>query len=117
EPACDYKRAFDGDRGPNTGGMGGYSPVPSFGADDVRRAVDTVLAPIVGALRDAGTPYRGCLYAGLMMGPAGVQVLEFNARFGDPRDRAYRNVARIHFDGLTYRRDLALREVETAALR
>ena len=218
EPACDYKRAFDGDRGPNTGGMGGYSPVPSFGADDVRRAVDTVLAPIVGALRDAGTPYRGCLYAGLMMGPAGVQVLEFNARFGDPeaqvvlprlesdlivlleaaargelatvspswsgragvgvvlasrgypatystgfkidglgtierdvfvfhagsaaspsgyvtaggrvltmvalgesladaRDRVYRNVDRIHFDGLTYRSDLALREVETAALR
>jgi len=84
EPACDYKRAFDGDKGPNTGGMGGYSPVPSFGADDVQRAVDTVLAPIVGALRDDGTPYRGCLYAGLMMGPAGVQVLEFNARFGDP---------------------------------
>jgi len=217
-PACDYKRALDGDRGPNTGGMGGYSPVPSFGAGDVQRAVETVLTPIVAALREDGTPYRGCLYAGLMVGSAGLQVLEFNARFGDPeaqvvlprletdlvalleaaargelagvsaswsprssvgvvlasrgypgtystgfpidglgtierdvfvfhagsagspsgyvtaggrvltvvalgdslvqaRDRAYRNVDRIHFEGLTYRHDLALREVETPVPR
>jgi phosphoribosylamine--glycine ligase len=218
QPACDYKRALDGDKGPNTGGMGGYSPVPSFGPDDVQRAVDTVLTPIATALREDGTPYRGCLYAGLMVGSAGLQVLEFNARFGDPeaqvllprldtdlialleaaargellgvsaswstrssvgvvlasrgypttyatgipidglgrierdvyvfhagsaaspsgyvtaggrvltvvalgdslaeaRDRAYRNVDRIHFDGVTYRHDLALRDVETPALR
>ena len=218
QPACDYKRALDGDRGPNTGGMGGYSPVAAFDADDVQRAVATVLAPIVGALRDAGTPYRGCLYAGLMIGATSVQVLEFNARFGDPeaqvllprletdlialleaaasgnlasasaswtnrasvgvvlasrgypgtystgvaidglgtverdvfvfhagsaaspsgyvtaggrvltvvaladsladaRDRAYRNVNRIRFDGMSFRRDLAQREVETPALR
>jgi len=83
-PACDYKRAFDGDRGPNTGGMGGYSPVSFFGPDAVEQAVTTVLRPIVEGLRDGGTPYRGCLYAGLMVGSAGIQALEFNARFGDP---------------------------------
>jgi len=83
-PACDYKRALDGDKGPNTGGMGGYSPVGFFNADDVERALAAVLRPVVQALREDGTPYRGCLYAGLMVGPAGVQVLEFNARFGDP---------------------------------
>lgn len=217
QPACDYKRALDGDKGPNTGGMGGYSPVPWFGSEDAQRGVDTVLRPIAGALREAGSPYRGCLYAGLMVGPAGVQVLEFNARFGDPeaqvvlprlegdlielleaaargelasrsaswsarasvgvvlasrgypetyatgfpidglgtierdvfvfhagsaaspsgyvtsggrvltvvalgesladaRDRAYRNVDRIHFDGVTVRRDVALRDVEAPAL-
>jgi phosphoribosylamine---glycine ligase len=216
-PACDYKRALDGDKGPNTGGMGGYSPVGFFGQDDVAQAVERVLQPVVNTMRDEGTPYRGCLYAGLMVGPAGVQVLEFNARFGDPeaeivlprlegdlmpllvatargalgdvhpswssrsavgvvlasqgypgtyetghpidglgrlepdvfafhggtvadsggyftsggrvltlvalgasigeaRDRAYRNVQLIHFDGMTYRHDLALRELEAAVL-
>jgi phosphoribosylamine--glycine ligase len=83
-PACDYKRALDDDKGPNTGGMGGYSPVSFFGDDDVERALDSVLRPVVRALREDGTPYRGCLYAGLMVSPSGVQVLEFNARFGDP---------------------------------
>jgi phosphoribosylamine---glycine ligase len=216
-PACDYKRALDGDKGPNTGGMGGYSPVGFFGPGEVERAVSALLEPVVKALRDAGTPYRGCLYAGLMVGPSGVQVLEFNARFGDPeaqvvlprltgdlvpwleatargalgqvnaswsarssvgvvlasrgypgtyqtgypvdglgtiehdvfafhaatsaasggyvtgggrvltlvalgdsmgeaRDRAYRNVDRIRFQGMTYRHDLALREVEATAV-
>jgi phosphoribosylamine---glycine ligase len=84
EPACDYKRAFDGDKGPNTGGMGGYSPVSFFAEAEVRVAAHAVLQPVVDALRAAGTLYRGCLYAGLMVGPAGVQVLEYNARFGDP---------------------------------
>jgi phosphoribosylamine--glycine ligase len=83
-PACDYKRALDDDKGPNTGGMGGYSPVSFFNDDDVARALDTVLGPVVRVLREDGTPYRGCLYAGLMISPTGVQVLEFNARFGDP---------------------------------
>jgi phosphoribosylamine--glycine ligase len=83
-PACDYKRALDDDKGPNTGGMGGYSPVSFFNDDDVARALDTVLRPVVRVLREDGTPYRGCLYAGLMISPTGVQVLEFNARFGDP---------------------------------
>jgi phosphoribosylamine--glycine ligase len=217
-PACDYKRALDGDKGPNTGGMGGYSPVGSFGPGEVDRAVAEVLAPVVKTLREEGTPYRGCLYAGLMVGSSGVQVLEFNARFGDPeaqivlprldgdliplleatargalaeikpswsrrssvgvvlasrgypgnyqtgfaidglgtierdvfvfhagtaagpggyttaggrvltlvalgetmgeaRDRAYRNVERIRFEGVAYRHDLALREVESAVLQ
>jgi phosphoribosylamine---glycine ligase len=83
-PACDYKRALDDDKGPNTGGMGGYSPVSFFGHDDVERALDAVLRPVVRALREDGTPYRGCLYAGLMVSDSDVQVLEFNARFGDP---------------------------------
>ena len=216
-PACDYKRALDGDKGPNTGGMGGYSPVGFFGPGEVERAVGAVLEPVVKTLRDDGTPYCGCLYAGLMVGPSGVQVLEFNARFGDPeaqvvlprltgdlvpwleatargalgqvnpswsarssvgvvlasrgypgtfqvgypvdglgtiehdvfafhaattagsggyvtaggrvltvvalgdsmgeaRDRAYRNVEKIRFQGMTYRHDLALREVEAPAV-
>jgi phosphoribosylamine--glycine ligase len=83
-PACDYKRALDDDRGPNTGGMGGYSPPGFFSDEDVRDTVVTVFQPVVDELRASGTPYRGCLYAGLMKGPAGTQVLEFNARFGDP---------------------------------
>jgi phosphoribosylamine---glycine ligase len=217
-PACDYKRALDGDKGPNTGGMGGYSPVSFFGAAEVEGAVSDVIEPVVRTLREDGSPYRGCLYAGLMVGPSGVQVLEFNARFGDPeaqvvlprlegdliplldaaargelgdvkpswsarssvgvvlashgypgvyqtgfdigglgtierdvfvfhagtaagpggyetaggrvltlvalgdsmgeaRDRAYRNVERIGFEGMAYRRDLALREVESAVLQ
>ncbi len=217
-PACDYKRALDGDKGPNTGGMGGYSPVSFFSPSDVDRAVAEVLAPVVDTLREDGSPYRGCLYAGLMVGPLGIQVLEFNARFGDPeaqvvlprlvgdliplleaaargalgdvspswsarssvgvvlashgypgvcqtgfaidglgtierdvfvfhagtaagpqgyataggrvltlvalgesmgeaRDRAYRNVERIRFEGMAYRRDLALREVESAVFQ
>jgi phosphoribosylamine---glycine ligase len=215
-PACDYKRALDGDHGPNTGGMGGYSPVSFFTEPDIASAVDHVLAPVVDALREQGTPYQGCLYAGLMVGPSGVQVLEYNARFGDPetqivmprldtdliglldeaargelshtpawstratvgvvlasrgypagyqtgfpidglgrlepdvfafhagtaadasgyvtaggrvltlvardetiaaaRERAYRNVERVHFEGMSYRRDLALRELEAPAV-
>jgi len=83
-PACDYKRALDDDKGPNTGGMGGYSPVSFFDGDDVAHAVDSVLRPVARVLREDGTPYRGCLYAGLMVTPSGVQALEFNARFGDP---------------------------------
>ncbi|GAC1481089.1 MAG: phosphoribosylamine--glycine ligase [Candidatus Dormibacteria bacterium] len=83
-PACDYKRALAGDRGANTGGMGGYSPVPFFNEEDVAEAVHGVFEPVVDALAATGHPYRGCLYAGLMIGDYGVRVLEFNARFGDP---------------------------------
>ncbi len=216
-PACDYKRLLDGDKGPNTGGMGGYSPVSFFGAGEVDRAVADVMVPVVQTLRQDGTPYRGCLYAGLMVGTSGVQVLEFNARLGDPeaqvllprlegdliplleatargalggarpswstrssvgvvlasrgypgtyqtgfpidglgtierdvfafhagttagpggyetaggrvltlvalgdsmgeaRDRAYRNVDRLRFEGMAYRHDLALREIESAVV-
>src|SRR5260370_5568800 len=78
-PACDYKRALDGDKGPNAGGMGGYSPVGFFGPDQVDRAIAAVRTPVLNALRAHGTPYRGCLYAGLMVGPSGVPVLEVHA--------------------------------------
>ncbi|MEX2448356.1 MAG: phosphoribosylamine--glycine ligase [Solirubrobacterales bacterium] len=87
-PAQDYKRIFDGDAGPNTGGMGSYSPVPGFGPAEVERIVDSVQRPVVAAMAARGTPFRGVLYAGLMVGPAGPKVLEFNTRFGDPETQA-----------------------------
>jgi phosphoribosylamine---glycine ligase len=87
-PAQDYKRIFDGDRGPNTGGMGSYSPVPGFDDQTVDRIADEVHRPIVEALARRGTPFHGVLYAGLMMTTAGPKVLEFNCRFGDPETQA-----------------------------
>ena len=83
-PARDYKRARDGDAGPNTGGMGAYSPPAGAGPDLVAEAVRAVLEPAVAELAHRGMEYRGVLYAGLMVTPAGIRVLEFNARFGDP---------------------------------
>ena len=82
--ACDYKRLRDGDEGPNTGGMGAYAPVPWFGRPEVEQTVATVFEPIAWRLARDGAPYRGVLYAGLMLTDAGPMVLEFNARFGDP---------------------------------
>jgi len=87
-PAQDYKRIFDGDEGPNTGGMGSYSPVPGFGPAEVEEIVDAVHRPIVTAMARRGRPFHGVLYAGLMIGPDGPKVLEFNARFGDPETQA-----------------------------
>jgi phosphoribosylamine--glycine ligase len=88
-PAQDYKRIFDGDRGPNTGGMGSYSPVPGFGPDEVAEIVDAVHRPVLEAMARRGTPFHGVLYAGLMIGPdGGPRVLEFNVRFGDPETQA-----------------------------
>ena len=87
-PAQDYKRIFDGDQGPNTGGMGSYSPVPGFVAAEVGEFVDRVHRPVVAAMAARGVPFRGVLYAGLMIGPDGPKVLEFNARFGDPETQA-----------------------------
>jgi phosphoribosylamine--glycine ligase len=87
-PAQDYKRIFDGDRGPNTGGMGSYSPVPGIDTEHARALARAVHQPIVDELRRRGTPYHGVLYAGLMMTPDGPKVLEFNARFGDPETQA-----------------------------
>jgi phosphoribosylamine--glycine ligase len=83
-PAQDSKRLGDLDRGPNTGGMGAYSPVPSVDGPMVGHLVDEAVAPLVAALRARGIDYRGVLYAGLMLTPAGPKVLEFNVRFGDP---------------------------------
>jgi phosphoribosylamine---glycine ligase len=87
-PARDYKRILDGDRGPNTGGMGSYSPVP--GVDDRRVAelAAVVHQPIVDLMRGRGTPFHGVLYAGLMLTRDGPRVLEFNVRFGDPETQA-----------------------------
>ncbi|MDQ0300475.1 phosphoribosylamine--glycine ligase [Salibacterium salarium] len=82
--AQDHKRAFDGDEGPNTGGMGAYSPVPQFSQADIDRAVIDVLQPAATGLMKEGRPFTGILYAGLMMTEKGPQVIEFNARFGDP---------------------------------
>jgi phosphoribosylamine--glycine ligase len=87
-PAQDYKRIFDGDEGPNTGGMGSYSPVPGFGAAEVEEIVDAVHRPIVAAMTRRGRPFHGVLYAGLMIGADGPKVLEFNTRFGDPETQA-----------------------------
>jgi phosphoribosylamine--glycine ligase len=87
-PAQDYKRIGDGDTGPNTGGMGSYSPVPGFDPSEVDRIADRVHRPIVDAMSRRGTPYHGVLYAGLMLTEAGPKVLEFNCRFGDPETQA-----------------------------
>ena len=83
-PACDYKKIWDGDQGPNTGGMGSYSPPGFFSAEFVKEATNSVLLPAVRAMTREGTPYRGVLYAGLMVTDRGLLALEFNARFGDP---------------------------------
>jgi len=83
-PACDYKRIFDGDRGPNTGGMGSYSPPYFLSPQLEKTAIKTVMEPSVKALQREGCPYKGVLYGGLMITNNGPKVLEFNARFGDP---------------------------------
>jgi len=86
--AQDYKRIYDGDEGPNTGGMGSYCPVPGFGPRAVDLVMDRVVEPTLGALRRRGVRYRGLLYAGLMVTDDGPKVLEFNCRFGDPETQA-----------------------------
>lgn len=83
-PAQDFKRALDGDEGPNTGGMGAYSPLPWADPKLVDEVMETVLQPTVDELRRRGTPFSGLLYAGLAITSRGVRVIEFNARFGDP---------------------------------
>ena len=83
-PAQDFKRARDGDQGPNTGGMGAYAPLPWAPAGLAGELMDTVITPAVSEMRRRGTPYRGLLYAGLALTSRGPRVVEFNARFGDP---------------------------------
>jgi phosphoribosylamine--glycine ligase len=88
-PAQDYKRIFDGDQGPNTGGMGSYSPVPNISPDHAQALARAVHQPIVDEMARRGTPFHGVLYAGLMMTPDdGPKVLEYNCRFGDPETQA-----------------------------
>jgi phosphoribosylamine---glycine ligase len=102
-PARDFKRIGEGDRGPNTGGMGAYSPVPEIGDHQIADIVATVHQPVVDTMRERGTPFSGVLYAGLMLTADGPKVLEFNARFGDPETQAV--LPRLRSDLL----DLALR--------
>jgi len=83
-PARDFKRAHDGDRGPNTGGMGAYSPPVGVDGAVLDEVLDKVLRPAVRELADSGDEFKGVLYAGLMLTPTGIRTLEFNARFGDP---------------------------------
>jgi len=95
-PACDYKRIYDGNRGPNTGGMGSYSP-PYFLSPWLERTVrETIMEPAVKALQQEGRPYKGVLYGGLMITQNGPKVLEFNARFGDPETQVV--LPRLHTD-------------------
>jgi phosphoribosylamine--glycine ligase len=84
QPAQDFKRAFDGDEGPNTGGMGAYSPLPWAPSDIIEDTYKQVLAPMIAEMAARGTPFVGLLYAGLALTDHGTRVIEFNARFGDP---------------------------------
>jgi phosphoribosylamine--glycine ligase len=95
-PAQDFKRAYDGDEGPNTGGMGSYSPVPGIGSAEVEEILGQVHLPVLTELVRRGAPFVGVLYAGLMRTAEGIQVLEFNVRFGDPEIQAI--VPRIEGD-------------------
>jgi phosphoribosylamine--glycine ligase len=83
-PAQDHKRAYDGDQGPNTGGMGAYSPAPVMTAEQARRTMEEIVLPTVRAMKAMGMPYKGVLYAGLMITADGPKLIEYNARFGDP---------------------------------
>ena len=80
----DHKRAFDGDKGPNTGGMGAYSPVPFITEEDYEYALEKIMKPVAAGMVDEGCPFKGVLYGGLMKTPSGIKVVEFNCRFGDP---------------------------------
>ncbi len=80
----DHKRAYEGDQGPNTGGMGAYSPVPIISKEDEQWALDNVMIPTAAAMVSEGTPFSGVLYGGLIKSADGIKVIEFNARFGDP---------------------------------
>jgi phosphoribosylamine--glycine ligase len=87
-PAQDYKRIFDNDEGPNTGGMGSYCPVPGFAQAEIDFTMERVFEPVVAALHKRGVPFRGVLYGGLIITEDGLKVLEFNCRFGDPETQA-----------------------------
>ena len=109
-PAQDYKRIFDGDEGPNTGGMGSYSPVPGISEEQIAAIVAAVHEPIVRLMAERGSPFHGVLYAGLMITADGPKVLEFNTRFGDPETQAV--LPRLRSDLL----DLCLRAREPGGL-
>ena len=117
-PAQDFKRLGDGDAGPNTGGMGAYSPLPwlaeRFGSEAafVDRVTRDVAEPVIRQLDAEGTPFIGLLYAGLILTDAGVKVIEFNARFGDPETQV---VTLTSPSGVTARRVFARKAARAAA--
>ena len=86
--AQDHKRVGDGDTGPNTGGMGAYSPAPVMTAELIERTMAEIVRPTIAAMAQRGTPYRGVLYAGLMLTAEGPKLIEYNVRFGDPETQA-----------------------------
>ena len=102
QPAQDFKRVGDGDAGPNTGGMGAYSPLPWAPVDLIEEVTRTVLVPTVDAMRDRGTPFSGLLYAGLALTSRGIRVIEFNARFGDPETQVVLARLRTPLAGVLY---------------
>ncbi|MFF5566407.1 phosphoribosylamine--glycine ligase [Streptomyces sp. NPDC012623] len=112
QPAQDFKRALDGDEGPNTGGMGAYSPLPWADPKLVDEVMESVLQPTVDELRRRGTPFSGLLYAGLAITGRGVRVIEFNARFGDPETQVVLARLRTPLAGVL----LAAAEGDLAAL-
>jgi phosphoribosylamine---glycine ligase len=102
QPAQDFKRAYDDDAGPNTGGMGAYTPLPWAPDDLVDEVLRTVLQPTVDELARRGTPFSGLLYAGLALTGRGVRVIEFNARFGDPETQPLLARLQTPLGGLLY---------------
>jgi phosphoribosylamine--glycine ligase len=97
--AQDHKRAFDGDKGPNTGGMGAYSPAPVFTPEIERETIERIIKPTVAAMKKKGTPYKGVLFAGLMITKDGPKLIEYNCRFGDPETQVL--MTRLKSDLLT----------------
>ncbi len=102
QPAQDFKRAYDGDEGPNTGGMGAYAPLDWAPDDLVAEVLDTVLQPTVDEMARRGTPFTGLLYAGLALTRRGVRVIEFNARFGDPETQSLMALLESPLSSLLY---------------
>jgi phosphoribosylamine--glycine ligase len=102
QPAQDFKRALDGDEGPNTGGMGAYTPLPWAPDDLVAEVSRRVLVPTVQEMARRGTPFQGLLYAGLALTSRGVRVIEFNARFGDPETQSILAMLRTPLSALLH---------------
>jgi len=109
--AQDHKRAFDGDLGPNTGGMGAYSPVPFVGTDVVDEIMERAVLPTLAELERRGAPFRGTLFCGLMLTPTGVKVLEYNVRFGDPESQVL--IPRLASDLFVHLSESAAGELRT----
>ena len=110
----DHKRAFDGDQGPNTGGMGAYSPCPFVSDQELNEILDKTARPVIQELKRRESPYRGLLYVGLMMTSSGPQVLEFNVRFGDPEAQAI--LPRLKTDIVPIMLEIAQGKLKTSSL-